>query len=76
MAGINQWRTSMKEKTENATKFLQAVAQIRESGIVVADKTRRGGGTGLVGGVSRTARNRNNEMLHSDILRSIPATAN
>jgi hypothetical protein len=59
-------RTSMKEKTENATKFLQAVARMRESGIVVADKTRKGGGMGLVGGVSRTARN--NEMLHSDIL--------
>jgi hypothetical protein len=40
-------RTSMKEKTENATKFLQAVARMRESGIVVADKTRKGGGMGL-----------------------------
>jgi hypothetical protein len=58
--------TFVKEKTGNATKFLQAIAKIRESGLVITDKTRKGGGMGLVGGVSRTARN--NEMLHSDIL--------
>jgi hypothetical protein len=39
----------VKKKTENATKFAQAIERLRALGLVVNDRTKEGGSIGITG---------------------------